>query len=114
MALREATMFLNRRLAAGVCVLTAGLAAGSGASRAAETPVTCTNIASGTAWQINVDYDKSTVNANPAKISAAEISWHSAKDNRNYSLDRKSGALTEIVPSSTGGYFVDHRCALTK
>jgi len=104
-------MLLIRRLAACAGVLTAGLA---GPSYAAEVPVTCVNTASGATWQISIDYDKSTVNANPAQIGSADITWHSAKDNRNYTLDRKSGALTEIVPSSTGGYFIDHRCTLTK
>ena len=61
-------------------------------------------MSSGASWQIKVDYDRSTVDSNPARVSDAEISWHDADDSGNYTLDRKSGKLTVIVPSSTGGY----------
>jgi hypothetical protein len=59
-----------------------------------------------------IDYDRVTVDSNPAQISAAKISWHDAKDGGNYTLDRVSGNLTVIVASSTGGYFLYDRCAL--
>ena len=72
--------------------------------------MTCTNPASGAAWQIAIDYDRGTVNANPARISDAEITWHDPSDNGNYTLDRKTGNLTMIVASSTGGAFFYHRC----
>jgi hypothetical protein len=62
-------------------------------------------------WQIKVDFASSTVDSNPAQISSVEISWHDAADGGNYTLDRKSGDLTVIVPSSTGGYFIHHRCS---
>jgi len=52
------------------------------------------------------------VDANPAQISDAKIWWHDAKDGGNYTLDRKSGDLTVIVASSTGGYFIYDRCRL--
>ena len=55
---------------------------------AGERAITCTNPASGASWQISIDYDKSTVDSNPARISDAEISWHDAKDGGNYTLDR--------------------------
>ena len=77
-----------------------------------ETAITCTNPASGASWQIRIDYDQSTVDSNPARISDAQISWHDAKDGGNYTLDRKSGNLTVIVASSTGGYFLYDRCRL--
>jgi hypothetical protein len=72
--------------------------------------VTCTNPVSGTRWQIAIDYEGRTVDANPARISEREISWHDAKDGGNYTLDRKSGALTVIGASSTGGYFLHDQC----
>ena len=74
--------------------------------------MTCTNSASGVSWQINIDYNQRTVDANPAQISDAKIWWHDAKDGGNYTLDRKSGDLTVIVASSTGGYFIYDRCRL--
>jgi hypothetical protein len=77
-----------------------------------ETAITCTNPASGASWQIKVDYDRSTVDSNPARIRDAMIEWHDATDGGNYTLDRKSGNLTVIVASSTGGYFLYDRCRL--
>ena len=73
--------------------------------------VTCTNNTSGASWQINIDYDHSTVDTVPASISDAEISWHTA-DGQNFKLDRKSGDLTVILASSTGGAFLYDRCKL--
>jgi hypothetical protein len=84
------------------------------AAAAGESVITCTNTASGASWDIRVDYDKGTVDGFPAEISAARVAWHDAKDNINYTLDRTSGSLTEIVPSSTGGYTLVHRCAVKK
>jgi hypothetical protein len=92
-------------LAVGIAVLANGVQAG-------QTAITCTNPASGARWQIRIDYDRSTVDSNPAAISEAKISWHDAADGGNYTLDRKSGNLTVIVASSTGGYFLYDRCEL--
>ena len=52
------------------------------------------------------------MDANPAQVSDAEISWRDTKDGGNYTLDRKSGDLTVIVASSTGGYFLHDHCRL--
>jgi hypothetical protein len=99
----------NRPLAAGIAallVLGMTVPAISG-----ETAVTCTNPISGASFQIKVDYDRSTVDTNPAKINDREISWRD--ENRwNYTLDRKSGKLTIILASSTGGSFLYDRCEL--
>jgi hypothetical protein len=89
----------------------AGSALGSGA-QAGESVITCINPASGTQWQIRVDYDHRTVDSNPASFSDGNISWHDASDGGNYTLDRKSGNLTVVVASSTGGYFLYDRCKL--
>jgi hypothetical protein len=72
--------------------------------------VTCINPASGASWQINIDFDRKTVDANPAHISSETISWRDAKDGWNYTLNRESGELTVVVASSTGGYFLHDRC----
>ena len=84
----------------------------NGKALAGETAISCTNPYSGTTWQIAVDYDRKTVDGNPARISDDEISWHDAKDGGNYTLDRKFGKLTVVVASSTGGYFLYDRCKL--
>jgi hypothetical protein len=73
--------------------------------------VTCTNPVSGASWQINIDYDHSTVDTIPAYISDAQISWHTT-DGQNFKLDRKSGDLTVVLASSTGGAFLYDRCKL--
>jgi hypothetical protein len=110
---RELSMIV-RRLAVGIGALAVGMAAPAVANEArhGEAAITCTNVSSGTSWQIRVDYDKSTVDSNPARISEAEISWRDATDGGNYTLDRKSEKLTVVVASSTGGYSLFHRCRL--
>ena len=55
-----------------------------------------------------------TVDSYPAHIDDAKISWHDPTDGGNYTLDRKSGDLTVIVASSTGGYFLHDRCSLER
>jgi hypothetical protein len=75
-----------------------------------ERAVTCTNPISGASWQIKIDFNKRTVDSNPARINEATISWHDAADGGNYTLDRKSGNLTVIIASSTGGSFLYDRC----
>ena len=77
-----------------------------------EIAVTCTNPVSGASWEIKIDYARSTVDSNPARISDAEITWRDAKDGWHYKLDRKSGNLTVILASATGGNFLYDRCKL--
>ncbi len=84
---------------------------GIGRAQHGAKAVTCTNNTSGASWQINIDYDHSTVDTIPASISDAEISWHTA-DGQNFRLNRKSGDLTVILASSTGGAFIYDRCKL--
>ena len=74
--------------------------------------VTCTNPANGASWQVRIDYRNATVDANPASITDAGISWFDPKDGSNYTLDRNSGNLTAAVASSTGGYFRYAHCNL--
>jgi hypothetical protein len=107
-------MVLTRPLAVLIGVFAYGVAltAITGAAVRADTAMTCTNPASGMTWQIKIDYDRSTVDANPASISDATISWHDVNDGGNYTLDRKSGNLTVVVASSTGGYFLHDSCGL--
>jgi hypothetical protein len=79
---------------------------------AADSAITCTNPASGAHWQIRIDYERSTVDSYPARITEGKISWHDNSDGGNYTLDRKSGNLTVVVASSTGGYFLYDHCKL--
>ena len=81
-------------------------------AQARETRIVCVNNSSGASWDIHVDYERHTVDANAAKFSDGEISWKDTANN-NYTLDRKSGALTQASPSSTGGYFLHDHCKLS-
>src|SRR6516162_10232219 len=67
---------------------------GRSVAHAVESAITCTNPASGTQWQIRINYERSTVDSYPARISDTNITWHDASDGANYTLDRKSGNLT--------------------
>jgi len=105
-----------RVLAAGIGGLAAGSAvpAGNGAAQQGAAAISCTNPAGGASWQIVIDYRNATVDANPAKITPAQISWFDPKDRSNYTLDRGSGDLSAVIASSTGGYFRYARCKLEK
>lgn len=110
---------LNRRsiVACGRAAAIVAPAAGwaifaCGAARADPISVTCTNPYSGASWPISIDYGRKTVDSNPASITDREISWRDAKDGWNYTLDRKSGALTVILASATGGNFLFDKCRM--
>jgi hypothetical protein len=77
-----------------------------------ETAVSCTNPASGATFKITIDYDRGTVDHDPARISDSQISWHGTADGGNYTLDRRTGNLTVVLASSTGGSFLYDRCKL--
>jgi hypothetical protein len=74
--------------------------------------VTCTNPYSGVSWQIKINYDRHTVDANPADIDETTISWRDSANGWHYVLDRKSGKLTVTVASATGGNFLYDSCKL--
>ena len=103
-----------RLRASAIAVLVIAVAAplGSAGAKDGSATISCTNPSSGTTFQIQIDYDRRTVDSFPATISAAEISWHDPRDTGNYTLDRRSGDLRVAVPSSTGGYFLHDRCKL--
>jgi len=75
--------------------------------------VTCSNPASGATWRIHIDYDRHTVDSNPAVINDATIAWQESNGWR-YTLDRKFGKLTVVLASSTGGNFLYDQCKLDK
>jgi len=102
----------NLLLGATICVLAICFVAGGAEAQKGEIAVTCTNPYSGVTWQISIDYDHGTVDANPARITASEISWRNRADGSTYTLDRKSGNLTVIIASSTGGFFLHDHCKL--
>ena len=93
-----------RPCAAGIAGLAAGLLVATANADVPQSTSTiiCTNPVSGTSWQITIDYRNATVDANPAAITAAAISWFDPKDGGNYTLDRKSG-------ESDGKRRVEHR-----
>ena len=114
-------MLRNRVLAAGIIGVAAMSAVAASEGTAQESTaqegaraITCTNPVSGASWQIHVDYGKATVDANPAKITRAAISWFDPTDGSNNTLDRQTGALTASAASSTGGYVRYARCGVDK
>jgi hypothetical protein len=104
----------TRPLAVLVAALLIGVAAPAVSDEAqhGERSITCMNKSSGTTWQIKVDYDRATVDTNPASISDAKIAWRDANDGWRYTLDLKSGDLTVVLASSMGGNMYFHRCLL--
>lgn len=104
---------MKKCMAGAVLVLLALAVPGAdcaAAESAAVTTFSCRNLASGTNWQMKIDVAKGLVDSSPARINAATVTWHDP-DGGNYTLDRRSGALTAVFPSSTGGYFLHHHCA---
>jgi hypothetical protein len=83
-------------------------------AQADEITVTCINPASGASWRIAIDTDRGTVDSNPARITDSEISWRDTKTGWRYSLDRKTGKLTVVLASATGGNFLYDQCKLPK
>jgi hypothetical protein len=108
---RQAGIIMLARRAMGVALSSIALAGMFSGAEARESLMICANTSSGASWPIHIDYDKSLVDGSAAKISAAEITWRDAKGN-NYTLDRKSGEMTQVTASSTGGYFLHDRCKL--
>lgn len=88
--------------------------AGIGCATAADGPsiLTCMNTVSHAPIQIRIDFMKHTVNSDPAQIGGAAITWHDDKEHANYTLNRKTGMLDAVIPSSTGGYFLHYQCNL--
>jgi hypothetical protein len=105
-------MIRTRYLAAAIAVLTLCVAAAPGDGHPHSAMLTCTNPTSGATWQISIDYDQATVDANAARLSDTEISWLDRKDGSHNTLDLRSGELTVILASSTGGYFLHDHCGL--
>jgi hypothetical protein len=101
----------------GLCISAALVAAGTPAlpsfgAEVTESVLNCTNLASGVGWQIKINFQAHTVDANPARITSTTISWRDPADGGHYSLDRSTGNLTVVIASSTGGYFIHDRCRL--
>jgi hypothetical protein len=109
---RQLRPVLSGAAATGALALALGFAVVTAQAQRGEAAITCTNPYSGATWQIRIDYDRSTVDANPARISDGEISWRDRTDGGRYTLDRKSGNLTVVAASSTGGFFLHDRCKL--
>ncbi len=103
-------MSLARTLSSLVAAAISTAACGGNSAHAAAITFRCTNPKSGTTWEVKVDYDRSTANSFPAKITGSQIAWHDTLHGGYYFLDRASGALTFQNASSTGGYATHHTC----
>jgi hypothetical protein len=103
------------RLFTGLTWLLLASLLGGAAARAAAPParksvLTCTNPYSHASWPIHIDYAHRTVDGNSATVTPERISWRGARDGGHYSLDLKTGSLTVIFASSTGGYALHYVC----
>ena len=104
---------LLRSLAGGAAIAGAATVFAAGAeAQGSMTAIACTNLASRASLMITIDLQKRTVNSSPARISDTQITWYEEKEHANYKLDRKTGALESVIPSSTGGYFLHYQCKL--
>jgi hypothetical protein len=99
-------------LALAVATVAASIGAvGAQPGRQSKDDFQCTNPKSGTTWDVNVDYDRSTANSFPAEITNSQIAWHDTSHGGYYYLDRVSGALTFKNATTTGGYTLHHTCS---
>jgi hypothetical protein len=87
-------MSLARTLLSVVAAAISIAACGGDSAHAAAITFRCANPISGTTWEIKVDYDRSTADSFPAKISGSQIAWHDTLRGGYYYLDRASGVLT--------------------
>ncbi|MGH6811431.1 MAG: hypothetical protein ACREDM_03515 [Methylocella sp.] len=98
-------------LALAVATLAASIgAANAQPGRQSKVDFQCTNPKSGTTWDVKVDYDRSTADSFPAKITDSRITWHDTLHGGYYYLDRASGALTFKNATTTGGYAIHDTC----
>lgn len=87
-----------------------GSGSGSGDDPPAAIAYICVNPASGASWRIVIDAGRTTVDAHPANMGRAEISWFDPTDSSYNTLNRTTGDLTASIASSTGGYFRYAHC----
>lgn len=79
-------------------------------AHADTTTLVCSNLSSGTTWDVKVDFDHHMVDSFPAEISDQSITWQDPQRQGIYEFDRASGNMTMRGPSSTGGYFLYYHC----
>lgn len=85
-------------------------AGGAGGGEASA--LACENPASRVRWQIEIDSGRRTADSFPARIDARRIEWRDTVRGGTYRFDRRSGILTVVYASSTGGFSVKDRCRL--
>ena len=71
--------------------------------------VDCTNPYSGTTWAVMIDEGRGTVDGFAAHLGAL-ITWRDLRDGGWYRLNRRTGAMSVIFTSSTGGYTLYDHC----
>ena len=69
-------MSLATTLSSVVAAAISTAACGGDSAHAAAITFRCTNPKGGTTWEVKVDYDRSTADSFPAKITGSQIAWH--------------------------------------
>lgn len=90
----------------------AALPAAASDTKPAAEVLHCTNPISGATWDLPLDLAKRKVASFPARINARSITWRDPVHNGRFHLDRRTGRLTIVYPSSTGGFFLTDNCRL--
>lgn len=99
--------------AALVAASAGALACGIGAAaQPSVATALCTNPYSGARWTVRIDFSRRTVDSFPAKITRDEIAWREGARGGHYHLSRRSGELTALYASSTGGYALHYVCSI--
>jgi hypothetical protein len=96
-------------VALGVVACRGGDARGS-AVPAGTSSLHCVNPASGYAWTVRIDEAQGRIDGQPAQVGPLQLRWRDPSDGAIYELDRRSGELSVIRASSTGGYILTDRC----
>ncbi len=104
-------MKFRGEIVAGLILLLGGTAQAAEFAFGGTVIYRCTNPASKASWDIAIDLEHQRADSYPAQIGNSRVTWHNTEDSGNYALDRATGRLTVIRPSSTGGYAVFSDCA---
>jgi len=104
-------MRFRAQIFAGLILFLGGTAQAAEFTLGGTVTYRCTNAASKASWEIAIDLEHQRADSYAARVGDSQITWHNTDDAGNYALNRATGRLTVIRPSSTGGYAVSSDCS---